>query len=596
MTTPQIAICAIVVLITVFFVWGRWRYDVVAFAGLVTTVLVGLVPAEDAFDGFGHPAVVTVLAVLVISRGLANSGAIDAITRFVVRSSSSPTLHIVVLAGVAAALSAFMNNVAALALLLPVALQSCVKAERSPGLILMPLAFGSILGGMTTLIGTPPNIIIATYRESAGGGAFGMFDFAPVGLPVALAGIAFVALIGWRLLPAAVRKRNVPADLGAIEGYITEAVVVEDSAAVDMPLSEINEKLAGSDAEVIGLIREGRRLVSAARYLRVRPGDVLMFSARPEGIAEAVKGLGLELAGEKSQAIEALKAEDVSLVEAIVPTGSRIEGHTPSSLRLGSSYSLNLLAVSRQGEPTRRRLRSFRFQAGDILLLQGEREQTPGALARLGLLPLAERNIAIRGRRMALPAIGIFAAAVASAALGLVDITIAFSAAMLLMVLLNIVNLRELYEAIDWPVLVLLGAMIPVGGALQSTGTTGLIAVTLLDLLSGAAPVVLLGVVLIVTMTLSDLMNNAATTLVMAPIALGIAHALDVHPDAFLMAVAVGASCAFLTPIGHQNNTLIMGPGGYRFGDYWRMGLPLEILIVALSLILIPMVWPLQAG
>jgi len=596
MSGPQIAICAIVVLITAFFVWGRWRYDVVAFAGLMVTVLVGLVPAADAFDGFGHPAVVTVLAVLVISRGLANSGAIDIITRFVVRTSSSPTLHIVVLASVAAALSAFMNNVAALALLLPVALQSCVKAERSPGLVLMPLAFGSILGGMTTLIGTPPNIIIATYRESAGGGSFGMFDFAPVGLPIAIAGIAFVALIGWHLLPAAVRKRNVPADLVAIEGYITEAVAVEGSGAIGMTLAEIDEKNASGDVEIIGVIRDGKRLVSATRHLRVQTSDVLLFSARPEGIAEAVKALGLELVGEKSPVVEALKAEDVSLVEAIVPTGSRIEGHTPSSLRLGSRYNLNLLAVSRQGSPTRGRLRSFRFQAGDILLLQGEREETPTALARLGLLPLAERKIALHGQRKALPAIGIFAAAVASAALGLADITTAFSVAMLLMVLLNIVNLRELYESIDWPVLVLLGAMIPVGGALETTGTTELIALTLLELLEGAPPVVLLGVVLVVTMTLSDIMNNAATTLVMAPIALGIAHALGVHADPFLMAVAVGASCAFLTPIGHQNNTLVMGPGGYRFGDYWRMGLPLEILIVVLSLILIPMAWPLQAG
>ena len=594
MSGPQIAICLIVLGVTVFFIWGRWRYDVVAFAGLMATVVAGLVPAADAFDGFGHPAVVTVLAVLVISRALANSGAIDAVAALVVRASASPALHVAVLAGVAAFLSAFMNNVAALALLLPVALQSCVKVERSPGLILMPLAFGSILGGLATMIGTPPNIIIASYRTTTGDPAFGMFDFTPVGLPIAIVGVAFVALIGWHLLPASVRKRNVPADLSAIEDYITEARVTEESSAVDVPLHELDGKIAESDVQIVALIRDGHRMLSAARYVQVKAGDVLMLSASPEGLTKAVAALGLELEGEKSQAVESLKSEDVALLEAIVPTGSRIEGHTPSSLRLGSRYDLNLLAVSRQGHPTRGRLRSFRFQAGDILLLQGEREHAGAALGRLGLLPLAERKLAVGARRWAVPAVAIFAAAVIAPALGLAPITITFSLAMLAMVLLGMVSLRELYEAIDWPVLVLLGAMIPVGGALETTGTTGLLANGLLSVMAGAPPLALLAVVMIVTMTLSDIMNNAATAIVMAPIAVGVASALGVATDPFLMAVAVGASCAFLTPIGHQNNTLIMGPGGYRFGDYWRMGLPLEVIIVGLALVLIPWAWPLQ--
>jgi len=587
MTGPQIAICLIVLSVSVLFIWGRWRYDVVAFAGLMAAVLAGLVPAIDAFDGFGHPAVVTVLAVLVISRALANSA-------LVVRASASPALHVAVLAGVAAFLSAFMNNVAALALLLPVALQSCVKVKRSPGLILMPLAFGSILGGLATMIGTPPNVIIASYRSTTGEPAFGMFDFTPVGLPIAIVGVAFVALIGWHLLPAAVRKRNIPADLGAIEDYITEAKVTEDSSAVDVALHELDEKVADSDVQIIALIRDGHRMLSAARYVHIRVGDVLMLSASPEGMAKAVSSLGLELVGEKSQAVEALKSEDVTMLEAIVPTGSRIEGHTPSSLRLGSRYDLNLLAVSRQGQPTRGRLRSFRFQAGDILLLQGEREHANSALGRLGLLPLAERKLAVGAQRRAIPAVAIFATAVITAALGLAPITITFSVAMLAMVLLGMVSLRDLYDAIDWPVLVLLGAMIPVGGALETTGTTELLASGLLSVMAGAPPLALLAVILVVTMTLSDIMNNAATAIVMAPIAVGVASALGVATDPFLMAVAIGASCAFLTPIGHQNNTLIMGPGGYRFGDYWRMGLPLEIIIVALTLVLLPMVWPLQ--
>ena len=593
MTAAQIAICLIVLGVTVFFIWGRWRYDVVAFAGLMAAVVCGLVPAADAFDGFGHPAVVTVLAVLVISRALANSGAIDAVAALVVRASASPALHVAVLAGVAAFLSAFMNNVAALALLLPVALQSCVKVERSPGLILMPLAFGSILGGLATMIGTPPNVIIASFRTRTGEPPFGMFDFTAVGLPIAIVGVAFVALIGWHLLPASVRKRNVPADLGAIEDYITEARVTEKSAAVDVPLHELDEKVAESDVQIVALIRDGHRMLSAARYVQVRAGDVLMLSASPEGMGKAVATLGLELEGEKSRTVESLRSEDVAMVEAIVPTGSRIEGHTPSSLRLGSRYDLNLLAVSRQGRPTRGRLRSFRFQAGDILLLQGEREHVASSLSRLGLLPLAERKLTVAARRRALPAVAIFAASVVAAAVGLAPITVTFSLAMLAMVLLGMVTLRELYESIDWPVLVLLGAMIPVGGALESTGTTELLAGALLSVMAGAPAIALLAVILIVTMTLSDIMNNAATAIVMAPIAVGVAGALGVSSDPFLMAVAVGASCAFLTPIGHKNNTLILGPGGYRFSDYWPMGLPLEILVIAVSIPAILVFWPL---
>ncbi|MDA0219049.1 MAG: SLC13 family permease [Proteobacteria bacterium] len=368
----------------------------------------------------------------------------------------------------------------------------------------------------------------------------------------------------------------------------------EKSTAVGVALHELDQKITDSNVQIVALIRDGHRMLSAARYVHVRAGDVLMLSASPEGMAKAVDNLDLELVGEKSQAVEALKSEDVVMLEAIVPTGSRIEGHTPSSLRLGSRYDLNLLAVSRQGQPTRGRLRSFRFQAGDILLLQGERDHATSALARLGLLPLAERKIAVSARRRALPAVAIFATAVIAAAIGLAPITITFSLAMLAMVLLGMVNLRELYEAIDWPVLVLLGAMIPVGGALEATGTTVLLANGLLTVMSGAPPLALLAVVLIVTMTLSDIMNNAATAIVIAPIAVGVASALGVATDPFLMAVAVGASCAFLTPIGHQNNTLIMGPGGYRFGDYWRMGLPLEVIIVGLALVLIPWAWPLQ--
>jgi len=593
MTTPQILICVIVLAVTVLFIWGRWRYDLVAFGGLMAATAVGVIPTSQTFDGFSHPAVITVLAVLVISRSLSNSGAVDMVTQVVVRASGSPWLHITALAGVAAVLSAFMNNVAALALLLPVAIQSCAKSGRSPALVLMPLSFGSILGGLATMIGTPPNVIIASYRGSLTGEPFGMFEFTPVGAPIAIVGVAFVALIGWRLLPASVRDKNVPADLIAIDDYLTEVEVPEGSDLAGIPLHEFDDKLPDVDAQCIALIRGGRRLLSSARYIRIRAGDVLLIESSPDGIAEIVAKLNLTLVGEKTDIAETADAEDIALVEAIVPPGSRMEGHTPSSLRLGSRHGINLLAVSRQGRPTRGRLRSFRFHAGDILLLQGEREQVGTALAALGGLPLAERAMSLGQKRRALPAVGIFVSAIAASAFGLAPITLTFSIAMLAMVLMRYIRLRELYDSIDWPVLVLLGAMIPVGGALEATGTTVLIANGIMSMLADAPPIILLAVVLVVTMTLSDIMNNAATAIVMAPIAVSIAVALGVSTDAFLMAVAVGASCAFLTPIGHQNNTLIMGPGGYRFGDYWRMGLPLEILVTVVAVFMISLIWPL---
>ena len=593
MTTPQILICAIVLIVTVLFIWGRWRYDLVAFGGLMAATAVGVIPTSQTFDGFSHPAVITVLAVLVISRSLSNSGAVDMVTQLVVKASGSPWLHITALAGVAAILSAFMNNVAALALLLPVAIQSCAKSGRSPALVLMPLSFGSILGGLATMIGTPPNVIIASYRGSLTGEPFGMFEFTPVGAPIAIVGVAFVALIGWRLLPASVRDKNAPADLIAIVDYLTEVEVPEGSDLAGTPVHEFDDKLPDTDAQCIALIRDGRRLLSSARYIRIRAGDVLLIESSPEGIAEVVAKLNLTLVGEKLGIAETVDTEDIALIEAIVPPGSRMEGHTPSSLRLGSHHGINLLAVSRQGRPTRGRLRSFRFHAGDILLMQGEREQVAAAMTSLGCLPLAERAMSLGQKHRALPAVGIFVSAIAASAFGLAPITLTFSIAMLAMVLMRYIRLRELYDAIDWPVLVLLGAMIPVGGALESTGTTVLIANGIMTLLADASPIILLAVVLIVTMTLSDIMNNAATAIVMAPIAVSIAVALDVSTDAFLMAVAVGASCALLTPIGHQNNTLIMGPGGYRFGDYWRMGLPLEILVTVVAVFMISLIWPL---
>ncbi len=600
MTADQIFLISLLGILVVFFVWERWRYDLVALAGLLISTLLGFVPADEAFLGFGHPAVVTVAAVLIISRGLSNAGAVEFLTHYIKGATSSPTLHVVGLSSVGGLLSTVMNNVGALALLMPVAIQSSLDAKRSPAVILMPLAFGTILGGMATLIGTPPNIIIANYRAEITGQPFGMFDFSPVGGVVAVLGIIFVALIGWHLIPMARRSKNAPQDLFHIQEYLTEVKVPENSKAIGKSLSELESATEDSDALIIGLVRGEQSIRGAAWREQIQVGDVLVLEAGPQGINKFVSTLGLELTGTQSKE-EVVEPEqkkstatpDEILLEAVVPPDrSWLVGRLAGTLKLRSRFGVSLLGVSRQGTPYRGRLKEFRFKAGDVLLLQGDKEQVLEVIGSLGCLPLAERGIQLGKPGQALLAGGLFAVALTSALTGWVSLPIALMGAALGMVLLTIVSPRDVYQTIDWPVVVLLGAMIPLGRALEQSGATTVSANYLVNVTAGQSPILLLGLIMVLTMLLSDIMNNAATAVVMAPFSVAVAQNLGVHADPFLMAVAIGASCAFLTPIGHQNNLLVMGPGGYRFGDYWRMGLPLELLILAVSLPLLVVFWP----
>ena len=600
MNADQVFLISLLGILVVFFVWERWRYDLIALAGLLISTLLGFIPADEAFLGFGHPAVVTVAAVLIISRGLSNTGAVEFFTRYIKGATSSPTLHVVALSSVGGVLSTVMNNVGALALLMPVAIQSSFDAKRSPAVVLMPLAFGTILGGMATLIGTPPNIIIANYRAEITGHPFGMFDFSPVGGVVAVAGIIFVALVGWHLIPLARRSKNAPQDLFHIQEYLTEVKVPLNSKAIGKSLSELEAATEDSDALIIGLIRGEQSIRGAAWREQIQVGDVLVLEAGPQGINKFVSTLGLELTGtqpkedlKESEPPKSTGTSDEILMEAVVPPDrSWLVGRLAGTLKLRSRFGVSLLGVSRQGTPYRGRLKEFRFKAGDVLLLQGDKEQVLDVIGSLGCLPLAERGIQLGKSGQAWLAIGLFGLALIGALTGLVSLPIALMFAALVMVLLTIVSPRDVYHTIDWPVVVLLGAMIPLGRALEQSGATTVLAQFLVDGMAGYSPIVLLGLIMVLTMLLSDVMNNAATAVVMAPFSVAVAQSLQVHSDPFLMAVAIGASCAFLTPIGHQNNLLVMGPGGYRFGDYWRMGLPLEILILAVSLPLLVIFWP----
>lgn len=591
MTFDQMFLFGLFAAVFAMLLWGKYRYDLVAFSALVLALIVGVVPYKEAFSGFGHPATVIVALVLVVSRGLINSGAIDLITRRLLAQERPVPQHIAILGSVGGVLSAFINNVAALAILMPVDMQAAGKAKRLVSITLMPLAFATILGGMITLIGTPPNIIIAAYRETVLGEPFRMFDFAPVGIACSIAGISFIALMGWRFIPIDDSKQEAVDAMASLEGYVAELVVGEDSPIVGQMVRDLDEAADEADVAILGLVRSGRRLPGRARTNEIRVGDMLVLEAPPASIDKFRATMKLEFIGEEKHASAA--SEGMALMEVVVPDDSRIVDRSANDIKLLYRQNTTLLGVARKGKRFRDRVRRLPIESGDVLLLLGASEHLPSVAGWLGVLPLKERGLNVTKHKKAGLAVALFGAAITLASFGLLQLAVALAVVVILYVLLKIVPISSVYEQIEWPVIVLLGSMIPLGSALEASGGTELIANSIISVTAGYSAPVVLTVLMVVTMSLSDLLNNTATAVIAAPIAVNIANALNVSPDPFLMAVAVAASCAFLTPIGHKNNTLIMGPGGYRFGDYWRMGLPLEIIVITVSVPTILLVWPL---
>ncbi|GAA0796388.1 SLC13 family permease [Marinobacterium sediminicola] len=625
MTQDQLLIVLILLATMVMFIWGRWRHDMVAGGALLACVLTGLIDAEAAFLGFAHPAVVTVACVLVLSRGLQISGAVDVLTRHVLPKQAGPVLSIAALTGLGAFLSGFMNNVGAMALLMPVAMQLSGRLNLTPGQVLMPLAFGTILGGMTTLIGTPPNLIVSGFRNESIGSGFEMFDFAFVGMAVALLCVLFIALPGWRLVPARKQPGAEGFDTGA---YFTEVRVLEGSKVAGMHIREADAALGETEAQITGMIRNNVRINAPLSGRYIKAGDILIIEADVEALTGVIGALGLALEeaespdddadketgkGDDESASKSAKpqgkdeepaeaeapieepgsnGEGVILMELVVRTESALQGRSASDMKLRTRYGLNLLALSREGSRSRARLRTMKIKAGDLLLMQGSEEALSEFAADHGCIPLAERELHLPERGKALAATLIMLASVAAAAFALLPTAIAFAAGVLASMAVRTVPLRSVYDAIDWPVIILLGALMPVASVMESTGTATLVAELLMEHVAQGSTLVALGLILTLTMLISSVVNNAATAAAMCPIALGTAATLGVQADAFLMAVAIGASCAFLTPVGHQNNTLILGPGGFRFGDYWRLGLPVSILVVVISIPLLWVVWP----
>ncbi len=584
----QIIISVILLCALLLFLWGRWRHDVVAFLSLIVAVVLGVVDVEGAFSGFGHPAVITVAAVLVISRALQLSGVIDIAAKYVANIANSQLANLTLLTFVGAVLSAFMNNVGAMALMMPLAMQTA----RSPTQILMPLSFGTILGGMMTEIGTPPNIIIATYRQDVTGQGFGLFDFSPVGVPITLIGVGFLVIFGWRLIPKARRGGKTPDELLEGANYITEAQVEKGARAIGKSIRQI-ERLVDYEALVIGVIRHGFRHLGRVQGMTLQEGDILILRTESAAFHRLLEEADLSLIGHAEIDEGTLRSEDVALMEFVVMAGARIDWRSARDLRFARRYGINMLAIARQGERIEERLGHVLIRAGDVLLMQGEKDTMQDTMMMLGCIPLAERGLQpIRRRKRYLP-LAILAAAIAVTSFGLMPVEISFSGAVLALVLLGLISPREVYESIDWSVIVLLGSFIPLGVALETTGVTGVLAQSVIGFSDHVSVWAVLAMLMVLTMALTNLINNAATAVMMAPIAVSIATQTGVNADPFLMATAIAASSAFLTPVGHQNNVLVMGPGGYRFGDYWRVGLPLQVLVLVLSVPLILTVWPL---
>lgn len=591
MTYEQITLFSLIGLVLAGLLWGRWRYDLVAFTALMAGVALNVVPVEEAFSGFGHEATLIVALVLIISAGLSRSGAVDLITRVAIDRTRSLAMHITLMGAIGGVLSAFMNNVAALALLMPVDIQAAQQAGRSPARSLMPLSFATILGGLATLIGTPPNIIIASYRNEALGSPFGMFDFAPVGIACAAAGLVFIALFGWRLIPERSAKQSPIEELKTIGNYIAELVVPEKSKIIEQKVRDLDEAADEADCTILGLVRNGRQLPGRARREDIREGDLLIVQGTADALDALTGSLGLKLQGKAGQIADL--SSDMTLGEFVVARDSRIIGRTANSIHMMRAAGVSLIGLSRMGKTIRERVRRTSLQEGDVLLLLGTHEALADMAHRLDCLPLADRSLTVTRHEKAWGAIAMFGLAIVGAIMGIVPLPIALGIVAIGLVLFDVLPLRDLYDSVEWPVIVLLGSMIPLGAALESTGGTAIIANGLAAITSGMPGWVAILFILVATMTLSDVLNNTATAVIAAPIAIELSRALGANPDPFLMAVAVGASCAFLTPIGHKNNMLILGPGGYAFGDYWRMGLPLEMLVTAVAVPMILIVWPM---
>jgi di/tricarboxylate transporter len=592
MNLPQILSLAVLAGMMLLFIWGRIRYDMVAVLALLASLLLGIVKPKQAFSGFSDDIVIIVASALVISAAVERSGVIEVAIARVSSHMERTGTQLLLLVGSVTFLSALVKNIGALAMMMPAAFQVSKRSGTSPSCFLMPMSFGSLLGGLMTLVGTSPNIIVSRVRLEMTGHAFRMFDYFPVGFGLAVTGLIFLRF-GYRLLPAGRQAAPTMGEALDIEDYATEAFVPAESAAEGKTITEFRDMTEG-EVEVTGIHRGADRETVTLPDAVIAAGDILILKGEPEALERAIAATGLDLEGQHRQAAADTRESKVGVIEAVIGRDSILAGAAAGRMGLHERHGVNLLAVSRRGERISKRLRDVVLCPGDVVVLQGPLDYLPERLRELGCLPLAERPLRLGSARQGLVPLAILGGAMALTAIGWVPVAVAFFAAAALIMLAGALPAREVYTRIDWPILVMLGALIPVADALRTTGASNVIGGWLSHLATSLPPWGALALILVAAMAVTPFLNNAATVLVMAPIAATFAGSLGYRPDAFLMAVAVGAGADFLTPIGHQCNTLVMGPGGYRFGDYARLGAPLSLLVVLVGTPLILAVWPLH--
>lgn len=586
MTLDQGLAFGIILCVVAMFVIGTLPYDLVALGGLLAGIAVGIVPARHAFEGFSDEVVVIVAAALVVSEAIARSGAVERIMRPILPKLTTTRLQVPVLVGATLLLSMVSKNVGALAILMPIALQLARRTGTSPSSLLMPMSFASLTGGLVTLFGTTPNIIISEVRQTVLGKPFQLFDFAPVGLGIAACGFVFLSF-GWRLLPGNRRAASSMEAAFNIEDYTAEVRLSAQSPATGRTVADL-ERMGEGVVTVAGVIRERfRRFVPAAGWV-LRAGDVLLLRGEPGDLERLVARGRLLLAGGGEGAGEA------TVVEGVVTASSSAIGRTPRELGLDEKYGIGVLAVSRSGQRIGQLLSTVRLRAGDVVVLRSTSKLLPEALGELRILPLAERSIALgRSHRSWVP-LTVLAVAMGLVVAHVTSVGVAFFGAAVVLLFLRVLSMEEAYQTVEWHLLILLGALIPLSHAIKTTGGSALIANGLQAVIGHLPPMGALAAVLVLVMAVTPFLHNAPTVLIMGPIAGSLAVKLGMHADPFLMAVALGAGCDFLTPIGHQCNTLVLGPGGYRFSDYPRLGLPMSIMVVVVGVPLIAWVWPLH--
>ena len=590
MTLEQTFAFAVIAVMMAAFIWGRFRYDLVACCSLLLALAVGIVPFDKAFSGFSDDIVIIVGSALMVSAAVSRSGIVNlAVKRFFPNLTSRRSQLALLLVSVAV-LSAFIKNIGALAIMMPLAFQFARKSGTPASKFLMPMAFAALLGGLMTQIGTSPNIVVSRLRQEITGESFTMFDFTPVGATLTVCGILFMLFFN-RIVPERSNKNASIEESLEAAAYSSDATVEEGSDAVGKSLNDV---LKNGDGDVIATaIIRGHVHIAPLPDVRLAAGDTILMEGTAGGLDKVVSATGLTLSGQPIRAGRGDEGE-ISAIEVVVGNESRLIDISARSIALFHSYGVNLLAVSRQGQRLREKLSEVRFRPGDVIVIQGNIRTLPTLLPELGLLPLAQREILLGAPRKAIIPVLVLIAAMASTALGYVPVATGFFAAAVAMVLFKAVPLREAYAALDGPILVMLAALIPVSDSLRTTGASELIAGWLGSIAVHLPPFGALALILLTAMAVTPFLNNAATVLVMAPIAASFASALGYRPEAFLMAVAIGAGCDFLTPVGHQCNTLVMGPGGYKFADYPRVGLPLSVLIVIVSVPALLAVWPVQ--